>query len=87
MDNFKKVRTYSVETATVIVTKGEVISCSFGKRKALREFGDFYHLLYNAFIELWIRSPRKFEAMYKNLYLSSKEYKIATKVMENFKKE
>lgn len=80
MDKVKKVREFSLLTASITVVEGSVTKCSFGNEKASSKFGHFYNLLEKAMREFCVRSPRKFDEMYKSLYLSTREYKMARKI-------
>ena len=79
MENNRE-RTFCAGEFRLIVSKGEVIRCYKGWRKILPESSNFFASVEDAMKELMYKAPDKFIELYKSLYLSSREYKIAKRM-------
>ena len=77
-------RTYTTYLVSITVSNGEVEKCCFKNEVVTKGMVNFKEVLEKAMKELAIRKPRAFKQMYKSLYMSTREYKLAKKLYEKY---
>ena len=80
----KNKRVFETDLVKIIVSDGEVIKCHYCGKIVTPHRVLFKETLEEAMNEMAFKEPRTFIAMYKTLFLSTREYKIAKKLYEKY---
>ena len=86
MDKIRRnVRIFQSDFVKITVSNGAVIGCCFCSKMVNPRSEFFKDILEKAMREMALKKPRIFEEMYKSLFLSTREYKMAKRIYEELK--
>lgn len=78
-------RIFKSDFVKITVSNGSIERCCYCNNVVIPGSATFRDILEKAMRELAYKKPRRFEEMYKSLFLSTREYKMAKRIYEEFK--